>query len=108
MEFLAANCRCELKAKMACSVGKPRISSSLQNLKAMNRHEHDANTVIVGVNNCFCFLFLAALARNQIIEHGNGIQIKSTQDFYVFVMVALSNYCCRSSLLRNGVAVYGL
>ena len=31
------------------------------------------------------------------------MQIKSTQDFYVLVMVALSYYCCRSSLLRNGI-----
>ena len=38
----------------------------------------------------------------------NGIEIKYTQDLYVLLMVALSYYCCRSSLLRNGIAVYEL
>ena len=33
---------------------------------------------------------------------------KSTKDFFVLVLVALSCYCCRSSLLRNGIAVYEL
>ena len=36
MVFLAANCRCELKAKMACSVGSRIISNSWQNSKVMN------------------------------------------------------------------------
>ena len=34
--------------------------------------------------------------------------IKSTQDFSVLVLVASSYYCCRSSLLRNSIAVYEL
>ena len=43
-----------------------------------------------------------------IIWYGNGIQIKSTQDFHVLVLLALSYYCCRSSFLRNSIAVYEL
>ena len=50
MEFLPANWRCELKAKMACGVGK------LIYLIAEG-HEHVANAVDVGVNTCYCFCF---------------------------------------------------
>ena len=53
MEFLAANCRCELKAKMACSVGK----QNFQLMAELKGHEYGANATIVGVNTCFCFCF---------------------------------------------------
>ena len=36
------------------------------------------------------------------------VLIKSTQVFYVLVMLALSYYCCGSRLLRNGISVYEL
>ena len=49
MKLLAVNCRCELKAKMACGVGK----QNLQLIAELKGHEHVANAV--GVNTCFCF-----------------------------------------------------
>ena len=43
MEFLAANCRCALKAKLACSVGKQDFLL----IAELKGHEHVANAVIV-------------------------------------------------------------
>ena len=78
-----------MKAKWLVVLGS-RISSSLQNLKVMN----ESRTLLV-----LTLVFVFA-------SRGNGIQIKSSQDFYVLVMIALSYYYYyRSSLLRNGIAV---
>ena len=74
---------------------------------------NEVDAVTVGINTCFCICFshlwrnLMMRISNQIIWHENGIQIKSTMIF-VLVLVALNCYRCRSSLLRNGIAVYEL
>ena len=105
--LLSRICRSQLKLKLALS----RISSSFTEIKG---HEHVTETVTVGINTCFyiCFsrLWRIVMMRvwKQIIWYGNGIQIKSTQDFYVLVLLALSYYCFRSSLLRDSIAVYEL
>ena len=105
--LLSRICRSQLKLTLALS----RISSSFAELKG---HEHVMEAVTVGINTCFyiCFsrLWRIIMMRiwKQIIEYGNGIQIKSTQDFYVLFLLALSYYCCKTSLLRNSIAVYKL
>ena len=53
MEFLAANCKCELKDNWLVVLGS-RISSSFAESKG---HEHVANAVTVGINTCFCICF---------------------------------------------------
>ena len=74
---------------------------------------NEVDAVTVGINTCFCICFshlwrnLMMRISNQIIWHENGIQIKSTM-ICVLVLVALSCYRCRSSLLRNSIAVYEL
>ena len=50
MTFLAVNCRCELKTKMACGVGK----QNFQLIAELKGNEHIANAV--GVNTCFCLV----------------------------------------------------
>ena len=44
MEFLAANCRCELKTKLACSVGKQNFYLIAELKKG---HEHVANRLLL-------------------------------------------------------------
>ena len=78
VEFLAASCRCELKVKWLVVLGSKIFSPCIAGLKG-----HVENAVIMMLTLAFVFASLAVLAKNQIILHGNGIQIKSTQDFYV-------------------------
>ena len=52
MEFLAANCRCPLKAKLACSVGKQDFLL----IAELKGHEHVANVIVVRL---LLYLFLA-------------------------------------------------
>ena len=92
---------------MVCSVWKQNFL--LIHRTELKGYEHIANSVTVVINTClFFYLLLSPLGRtDQIIYPGNGIQITSKQDFYV--IVGLSYFCyCRSSLLRNNIAVYEL
>ena len=105
--LLSRICRSQLKLKLALS----KISSPYAEIKG---HEHVTEAATVGINTsfyiCFSCLWCIIMMRTwkHIIWYGNGIQIKSTQDFHVLVLLALSYYCCRSSFLRNSIAVYEL
>ena len=59
MEFLADNCRCELKAKLACQCWKAEFLAHCSRERCYCLCEH-----------LLLYLFLALLARIQIIQHG--------------------------------------
>ena len=61
MEFLAANCRCALKAKLACSVGKQDFLL----IAELKGHEHVANAVIVAT---LAFVFVSRAFRLSNME----------------------------------------
>ena len=102
-QFVAVNWRCELKAKWLVVLGS-RISSSLQNLKVMTMSR---TLLLLLLTLAFVFVFRSFSEKSDYLTW-KCIQIKCTQDFYVLVVTALSHYCCRLSLLRNGIAVYEL
>ena len=81
-----------------------RISSSLQNLKVMTTSR---TLLLLLLTLAFVFVFRSFSEKSDYLTW-KCIQIKSTQDFYVLVVTALSHYCCWFSLLRNGIAVYEL
>ena len=103
MEFLAATADATLKPKWLVVLGS-RISSSLQNLKVMTMSR---TLLLLLLTLAFVFVFRSFSEKSDYLTW-KCIQIKSTQDFYVLVVTALSHYCCRLSLLRNGIAVYEL
>ena len=81
-----------------------RISNSFSELKD---HKHFAKAV-----NLLLTLLLSLAQYNGDLKSDyltwKWNPNKSRQDFYVLVLVVLSYYCCRSSLLRNSISVYEL